>query len=66
MKGKHPSGRPIRKPQKREYSMRAYRGTGFVCPRLNEKRHDTHAFGFIDHRVGDMSDWDNTAKGGKR
>lgn len=65
MKPKHPSGRPIRKPAKRDYSMRAYRGMGFVCPRLNEKRHDTYAFGFIDHRVGDMSDWEDTAKGSK-
>lgn len=66
MKGKHPSGRPIRKPAKRDYSMQAHRYTGFRCPRLNDKRHDTHAFGFIDHRVGDMSDWEDTAKGTKR
>ena len=66
MKAKHPSGRPIRKAEKRSWSMSSYRRTEFICPRLNEKRHDTHAFGFIDHRVGDMSDWEDTAKGSKR
>lgn len=49
---KHPSGRPIRREEKRDYSMRAHRGEGFVCPRLNEEirpRHDTHAVGFISY-----------------
>lgn len=54
MKGRHPSGRPIRKLNKRDYSMKAYRYTEFVCPRLNEKQRDTYAFGFVDHRVGDF------------
>lgn len=73
MKGKHPSGRPIRKPEKRDYSMRSYRYTEFVCPRLNEppiKRitsaTDIHAVGFIDHRVGYIGGWDDDAKGRKR
>lgn len=70
MKGKHPSGRPIRKPEKRDYSMRAHRYTEFVCPRLNEpaikritQATDIHAVGFIDHRVGYMPGWEDKAKG---
>lgn len=62
---KHPSGRPIRKPEKRDYSMMAHRYVGFRCPRLNEKRHDTYAMGFIDHRAGYLPDWEDSAKGGK-
>ena len=73
MKTKHPSGRPIRQPQKRSYGMWACRRTEFVNPRLNEppiKRitsaTDIHAVGFTDWRVGFLPDYENTAKGGKR
>jgi len=48
---KHPSGRPIRAVERRDYSMMARRREGFVCPRLNAAdppRHDTHAVGFIE------------------
>lgn len=72
MKGKHPSGRPIRKPQKRDYSMQKGRYIGFVCPRLNEppipritQATDIHAVGFTDWRVGFLPDYESTAKGRK-
>lgn len=47
---KHPSGRPIRREERRDYSMMARRSEGFVCPRLNDTvrpRHDTYAVGFL-------------------
>jgi hypothetical protein len=72
VKGKHPSGRPIRTPAKRDYSMQAHRYTGFRCPRLNEpaipritSATDIHAVGFIDHRVGYLAGWEDSAKGSK-
>lgn len=46
----HPSGRPIYRAERRDYSMRQSPFIGFRCPRLNEDlppRHDTHAVGFI-------------------
>ena len=73
MKGKHPSGRPIRKSEKRSYGMWGYRRTDFVNPRLNAppvnritSATDIHAVGFIDHRVGYMPGWEDKAKGSKR
>ena len=52
---KHPSGRPIRQPNRRDYSMARTVGVGFRCPRLNpqhiEQATDTHAIGFIDWSV---------------
>ena len=73
MKPRHPSGRPIRKPEKRDYSMIAHRYVGFRCPRLNEppipritSATDIHAVGFIDHRAGYLPGWEDSAKGGKR
>ena len=73
MKPRHPSGRPIRKPEKRDYSMRAYRSMEHVNPRLNEppisritSATDIHAVGFIDHRAGYLPGWEDSAKGGKR
>lgn len=51
----HPSGRPIRKPERRDYSMRVDRWIGFRTPRLNPQHipqaTDTHAVGFIDWTV---------------
>ena len=52
----HPSGRPIRHIEKRNYSMMSRLREGFVCPRLNETirpRHDTHAVGVIAHPPDD-------------
>lgn len=50
---KHPSGRPIKREEKRGYSMAGgFPRSGFICPRLNETvrpRHDTHAVGFISY-----------------
>jgi len=72
VKPKHPSGRPIRKPAKRDYSMQKGRYIGFVCPRLNEPgipritpATDIHAVGFIDHRVGYVEGWEDNSKGSK-
>lgn len=45
---KYPSGRPIRHPNRRDYSMAKTYGVGFRCPRLNQQPIDTHAIGFID------------------
>lgn len=51
----HPSGRPIRQPNRRDWPMASSFGIGFRCPRLNpqhiEQATDTHAVGFIDWRV---------------
>lgn len=47
---KHPSGRPIRREERRDYSMGGRSREGFVCWRLNEEnrpRHDTYAVGFL-------------------
>jgi hypothetical protein len=48
---RHPSGRPIRREEKRSYSMAGgFPREGFICPRLNEAvrpRHDTYAVGFM-------------------
>ncbi len=47
---RHPSGRPIRNVEKRDYSMMSRPREGFICPRLNETvrpRHDTYAVGFL-------------------
>lgn len=49
---KHPSGRPIRREDERDYSMGGLYREGFVNWRLNETvrpRHDTHAVGFISY-----------------
>lgn len=49
---KHPSGRPIRREDKRDYSMGGRSREGFLNWRLNEDvrpRHDTHAVGFISY-----------------
>ena len=53
----HPSGRPIHRPERRDYSMMARRREGFICPRLNQPevpRYDTHAVGFIDLPTRDV------------
>ena len=51
----HPSGRPIREPNRRDYRMAGGFSIGYRCPRLNpqhiEQATDTHAVGFIDWRV---------------
>ena len=48
----HPSGRPVPKENRRDYSMRSSWGKGYVLPRLNQPErpeHDTHAVGFIQY-----------------
>lgn len=56
----HPSGRPIRQRESRDYSMKAYREVGFRCPRLNtphiQQATDTYAVGFVDWRVRQAQD----------
>lgn len=51
----HPSGRPIREPSRRDWPMAGGFTIGFRCPRLNpqhiEQATDTHAVGFVDHRI---------------
>lgn len=47
---KHPSGRPIRREDRRDYSMAGRSREGFLNWRLNElerTRHDTYAVGFM-------------------
>lgn len=72
MKGKHPSGRPIRKLEKRSWGMWGWRRTDFVNPRLNAppiKRitgaTDLYAIGSTDWRVGFLPDYESVAKGRK-
>lgn len=67
---KHPSGRPIRQPNKRSWGMGGWRRTDFVNPRLNAppipritSATDIHAVGFIDHRAGYLPGWEDSAKG---
>lgn len=65
-KRKHPSGRPVRRPEKRDYSMMAHRREDFVCPRLNDTirpRHDTYAVGFMSgHEPRDDLHWYTEAR----
>ncbi|EHP94876.1 hypothetical protein MetexDRAFT_0221 [Methylorubrum extorquens DSM 13060] len=60
MSRSHPSGRPIRQPNRREWPMVSAFAVGFRCPRLNpqhiEQATDTHAVGFIDWRVREAQD----------
>lgn len=37
---RHPSGRPIHRPERRDYSMQAHQTIGFRCPALNERSAD--------------------------
>ncbi len=49
---KHPSGRPLHRPERRDYGMRADRWIGHRTPRLNPQHipnaTDIHAVGFVD------------------
>lgn len=53
----HPSGRPIREPERRGYSMTCgFPRSGPVLPRLRDAekpRHDTYAVGFIQYPPDD-------------
>ena len=53
MTKKHPSGRPIAREERRNYSMaEGFPRRGFICPRLNAPErpdHDTYAVGFVHY-----------------